>query len=34
MAFNKEKIKVWGMYLYMVLIVIAGFILFSKSHGG
>jgi hypothetical protein len=31
MAIDREKIKVWAMYLYTVLIVVAGFSLLAKS---
>ena len=31
MAIDREKIKVWVMYLYTVLIVVAGFALLAKS---
>jgi hypothetical protein len=31
MAIDREKIKVWAMYLYTVLIVVAGFVLLAKS---
>jgi hypothetical protein len=31
MAFDREDIKVWAVYLYTVLIVIAGFVLLAKS---
>jgi hypothetical protein len=33
MAIDREKIRVWAMYLYTVLIVIVGFMLLAiKSH--
>lgn len=31
MSIDREDIKVWAMYLYTVLIVIAGFMLLAKS---
>ena len=31
MAIDKKNIRIWVMYLYMVLIVIAGFALLAKS---
>jgi hypothetical protein len=30
MAIDKKNIRIWVMYLYMVLIVIVGFALFAK----
>lgn len=31
MAIDKKNIRIWVMYLYMVLIVIVGFALLAKS---
>jgi len=31
MSIDKKNIKIWVMYLYMVLIVIVGFALLAKS---